>query len=399
MNKDLSYFRAILEKYLNNTCTPLELEELLAFFKENESNKLILEQLNADFKDLSAPLNTNAPYSSRLLENILQQIETPVVPMPARNWRKMIAAVAAVFVIAISIYFFSQPKSPSKNEALSDNKNLPYKNDIVAGGDKAVLILANGESILLDSAANGTLTQQGNTKVIKLNNGELAYTAENATKEILYNSIVTPKGGQYQVTLPDGTKVWLNASSSLRFPTAFVGKERRVDITGEAYFEVEKNPSMPFIVKINGGDEVEVLGTHFNIMAYGDESVMKTTLLEGSINLHASNEIQRLKPGQQALSGSGKMKVIDNADVEQAVAWKNGLFDFDDDKVVDIMRQLSRWYDIEVVYENNKIPEGHYGGAVRRKSNISAVLKMLEFAGDIRFDIQGKKVIVKQINK
>lgn len=397
MIENLSYYKDIFQRYLNNNCTPAEAEALFIFLEKNESNKLLLQQLREEFEQIPKPVAATTDYSSRVLNNLLSKInEVPVVQMPKRRWSRIAVAAAAVAIV-ISGYLFFNKQAANKIVAQKEDIEKRYKNDIAAGGDKAILVLGNGQSIVLDSAANGTLTQQGNTKVLKLNNGQLSYASgTNAgSNEVLYNSIVTPRGGQYQVVLPDGTNVWLNASSSLRFPTAFVGKERRVEITGEAYFEVQKNKAMPFIVAINGGSEVEVTGTHFNIMAYEDELTMKTTLLEGGINLHYGNEVQKLKPGQQAQLTQNKMQLINDADVDQAIAWKNGLFDFNDDVVPDIMRQLSRWYDIDVAYEG-KIPDGHYVGSVRRKSNISEVLKMLELAGGIHFEIQGKKVIVKK---
>lgn len=398
MSNNLSYYKEILGRYLTNNCTPAEVNALFIFLKENESNRLLIRQLKEEFEHLPAPYGTAGDYSSRVLNNLLHKIneEAPVVQMPKRIWPK-IAAAAAVIAVLLSGYLFFTKRAADKEIARIETIKQKFKNDVTPGGDKAILVLSNGQSIVLDSAANGTLTQQGNTKILKLNSGQLSYAQGAAAKntEVLYNSIVTPRGGQYQVILPDGSSVWLNASSLLRFPTAFIGKERRVEITGEAYFEVAKNTAMPFIVKINNGAEVEVVGTHFNIMAYQDEVTMKTTLLEGAINMRNGNDIQRLKPGQQAQLTQNKMQLVNDVDLDQAIAWKNGLFDFNDDVVPDIMRQLSRWYDIDVAYEG-KIPEGHYVGSVRRKSNISEVLKMLEVAGGIHFEIEGKKIIVKK---
>lgn len=398
MSNNLSYYKEILERYLKNNCTPAEANTFFAFLKENESNRLLIRQLKEEFEHLPVPYGTTGDYSSRVLSNLLHKIneEVPVVQMSKRMWPK-IAAAAAVIAVLLSGYLFFTKRAADKEIARIETIQQKFKNDVTPGGDKAILVLGNGQTIVLDSAANGTLTNQGNTKIFKLNSGQLSYAQGNAAKntEVLFNSIVTPRGGQYQVILPDGSSVWLNASSSLRFPTAFAGKERRVEITGEAYFEVAKNTKMPFIVKINNGTEVEVLGTHFNIMAYQDEITMKATLLEGAINMRNGSDIQKLKPGQQAQLTQNKLQLVNDVDLDQAIAWKNGLFDFNDDVVPDIMRQLSRWYDIDVAYEG-KIPEGHYVGSVRRKSNISEVLKMLEVAGGIHFEIQGKKIIVKK---
>jgi transmembrane sensor len=398
MIDNLSYYKDIFQRYLNNNCTPAEAEALFSFLQKNESDKLLLQQLKEEFGQLPNPGVATSEYSSRVLNKLLAEInEAPVVQMPKRKWTRIAVAAAVVGILISGYLFLNNNKSANTIVAQQQDINTRYKNDIDPGGEKAILVLSNGQTIVLDNAANGTITQQGATKVLKLNNGQLSYAsgANAGSTEVLYNSIVTPRGGQYQVILPDGTSVWLNASSSLRFPTAFVGKERRVEITGEAYFEVQKNTSMPFIVAIKGGSEVEVLGTHFNIMAYDDEASIKTTLLEGAVNMRHGNTIQKLKPGQQAQLAQNKMQLVTDADTDQAIAWKNGLFDFNDDVIPDIMRQLSRWYDIDVVYDG-AIPDGHFVGSVRRKSNISEVLKMLEVAGGIHFEIQGKKITVKK---
>jgi ferric-dicitrate binding protein FerR (iron transport regulator) len=271
-------------------------------------------------------------------------------------------------------------------------------NTIAPGGNKAILTLGNGQKVILDSAGNGTIAFQGNSRITKNDKGEIVYDATAQTNnfsEILFNTISTPNGGQYKVVLPDGTNVWLNAASSIRFPTKFVGKERAVAITGEVYFEVTKNASMPFKVKINEAEEIKVLGTHFNVMAYKEEKYTKATLLEGSIKIHNRDESILVKPGGQAiLRNQGEIELVNNVNTDHIVAWKNGLFDFDNDDLPYIMRQLSRWYDVDIVYTDN-VPEGHYAGSIRKQSNITEVLKMLELAGDVQFSIVGKKILVK----
>jgi ferric-dicitrate binding protein FerR (iron transport regulator) len=209
----------------------------------------------------------------------------------------------------------------------------------------------------------------------------------------LYNTISTPKGGQYQVTLSDGSKVWLNAASSLRFPATFSGKERKVELTGEGYFEVAHNKKMPFHVTVNDLD-VEVLGTHFNINAYADESAIKTTLLEGSVKVVKGNETKIIEPGEQAsvTTSEDEINVKQQVDLEQVVAWKNGIFQFERADIESVMRQISRWYDIDVDY-HGRVSE-HFGGTISRDVNISDVLKMLEMTGGVNFKIDGKKVIV-----
>jgi ferric-dicitrate binding protein FerR (iron transport regulator) len=269
-----------------------------------------------------------------------------------------------------------------------------YKTDIQPGGNKALLTLADGSTIILDSAQNGALSTQGNIRIIKLDDGQLTYNRSGArsSSKVLYNTISTPNGGQYQLTLADGSQVWLNAASSIRFPASFTGKERRVEITGEAYFEVAKDPSMPFIVSVDDV-EVQVLGTHFNVMAYKDEPKLETTLLEGSVKFVKDNNSAMLKPGQQLqLTQKEQFKVVSGIDLTKVVAWKNGLFDFNGSDFETIARKLSRWYNVEVVY-NKKIDDLFYA-EIPRNTKLSDVLKALELTGKINFEIEGSKIIV-----
>ncbi|HUP12613.1 MAG TPA: FecR domain-containing protein, partial [Niastella sp.] len=328
----------------------------------------------------------------RLSDQIRSSVkQTPVTPRVTAMWKRMAVAASVLVALAIGYGLFYNNK---KDKAVSEKNYLALK-DFSPGGDRAMLRLADGSTIILDSAHNGTLGQEGNTRILKLNNGELAYNSiSKQAGEILYNTITTPRGGQYQVTLSDGTKVWLNAASSLHFPTVFSGKERRVEITGEAYFEVAHNAAMPFIVK-NGEAEVRVLGTHFNVNAYNDESSVKVSLLEGKVNVMQLNtqRSQMLAPGQQAsLSTGSAIKVKTDVDMDAVMAWKNGLFDFSSADIKTIMRQVGRWYDIDVSYEGN-IPEREFSGKISRNTNASNVLKILE-QSNIHFRIENKKIVV-----
>ena len=321
--------------------------------------------------------------------------EAPVISMLSakKERRKNIRYAAAAIIIcmlSVSLYFLFKPQ-PARQISKTENIKTPA-NDVAPGGNKAILTLANGTSIILDSAANGTLTTQGNSKILKLN-GMLSYnTLKNKSSEVLYNTISTPRGGQYELMHSDGSKVWLNAASSLRFPAAFVGKERKVELLGEAYFEVAKNAAMPFKVKVHGM-EVEVLGTHFNINSYDNESMIRTTLLEGSVKINKNNSSSLLKPGEQAqMNKAGEIKIINNVDVEEAIAWKEGKFQFDKADIHDIMRQLARWYDVDVEYKGTV--SSHFGGTISRDVNLSQVLNMLHLTGEVNFQIQDKKVLV-----
>jgi len=236
---------------------------------------------------------------------------------------------------------------------------------------------------------NGALAEQQGSKIIKKGT-QLIYSGGGANTEVAFNTMSTPRGRQFQLVLADGSMVWLNAASSIRFPTAFTGKDRKVEVTGEVYFEVAKNPSKPFKVMANG-TEIEVLGTHFNIDAY--DEVTKTTLLEGSVKINTQNKTSFLKPGQQAqIVAGGEIKTSNSVDVEQVMAWKNGRFVFEDADLQTIMSQVSRWYDVDVVYQD-KMPKRSFTADISRNTNLSVFLKVLDVSG-IHFKIEGKKLLV-----
>lgn len=298
--------------------------------------------------------------------------------------RAAMAAAIVFCLVGTAYYFLWQKNNPTTLSAAVQ--------DVQPGGNHATLTLANGQTIRLDSAANGQLAAQGNTKIIKLNNGQLAYRAKGNATAASYNTLSTPRGGQYRITLPDGTDVWLNAASSIRFPTAFTGARRTVEITGEAYFEVVHNAAKPFQVQV-GSMQVEVLGTHFNVNAYRDESSIRTTLLQGSVAVTQSGHTRKIIPGTQAIVAGNDIK-IQSADIEQAVAWKNGLFDFDGTELEEVMRQLSRWYDVDVVY-SSRPPQRHFAGEIGRDLNLSQVLRGLEMM-NVHFTLKGKQLIIKE---
>jgi len=272
---------------------------------------------------------------------------------------------------------------------------------IVPGGNKAVLTLGDGTTISLDSAKDGTLAQQGNSKVVKVDAGVLAYDARNKSQaEVLYNTIATPYGGQYQVMLPDGSKVWLNAASSLRFPTAFGDKERRVELMGEGYFEIARDPSKPFIVHAGGGpggdgEDVQVLGTSFNIMAYANEEHSSTTLVSGKVRVVAEGGgAADVEPGRQVMMDHRTHALtVAVANVDQAIAWKNGLFRFHETGIRELMRQVERWYNVQVVYQTDGSDQD-FTGIVSRSKNIEELLHTLELTKTVHFRIEGRKVIV-----
>jgi len=312
-----------------------------------------------------------------------------------------IAAAFAGALLCAGGWFLLHYKG--ENRAAIAKAPSSLQHDIAPGGNKAVLTLGDGTRIVLDTARNGAVTAQGNMQVIKLEDGQLAYNAGNmvargdnrnashadGSNAIVYNTLTTPRGGQYKITLSDGSKVWLNAASSLRYPSAFTGKERTVEITGEAYFEVASltpeggHEKMPFIVKVNDA-EVQVLGTHFNVMAYSDEADVKTTLLEGAVKVRKGDASLLLRPGQQASLHPGDgIKLISDVDVDEILAWKNNLFSFNNDDIQTVMRQIARWYAVDVRYEG-KVTQ-HFNGNISRGVNVSKLFKMLELTGTVHF--------------
>ncbi len=302
-------------------------------------------------------------------------------------------AVAFILFILLGIYVWSNQNTTKQ---IAQKTELTVKsNDVLPGGNKAKLTLSDGEVISLDNNSSGVLAIEGNIRIFKSTNGKITYDVSSPAKfnsKPTYNIISTPRGGQYQISLSDGTKVWLNASSSLRFPTEFSTKERVVELTGEAYFEVtqvvsgsleEKN--VPFKI-ISRNQVLEVLGTQFNINAYPDETTINTTLLEGSIRIQHLSSIQSylLKPGQMAKVGTD-IHVFD-VDASQAIAWKNGYFNFSNEEITSVMRKISRWYDIDIIY-NKGVTKEEFVGSISKYKNVSQVLEMLQLTGSVHFKI------------
>lgn len=304
------------------------------------------------------------------------------------------AAIIAIFIT--SIVFFLRYNKHHSEELITasrlSNFSKPEK-DIQPGGNKATLTLSNGTTIVLDSAHAGIITRQGNAGIYQSGSGSIAYQASaNHSQEVVYNTLTTPRGGQFKITLPDGTKAWLNSASSLHYPTSFIGGRREVQMTGEVYFEVAKDALKPFIVSVDGM-KINVLGTSFNLMAYDDVSEIKATLLTGAISVTQSGVNKILKPGEQAqVNNEGKISIVKNADLNQVVAWKNNLFWFEDNTIQEVMREVARWYDVNVVIKGN-IPQ-HFTGSVPRDVPVSHVFEVLEETGHIQFEIRNNQIIV-----
>ncbi|MEO9020777.1 MAG: FecR family protein [Ginsengibacter sp.] len=373
------YFQKLLSRYKDGSCTPNEVRELFDFFKLHESDNAIEEDLRKEFD---------------LIFNNASEVESaPAKVIRLHPFRKYAIAAAASIAIIFSFYFLFVTKKSDRD----NNEPLANKDVIIPGHKQAVLTMDNGKTVLLDSSSVGKIADLSGTVVSLDKNGELLYDASNAKQEerIISNTVSTPTGGFFKIVLPDGSNVWLNSESELTFPSKFLGSERNVMLKGEGYFEVAKNKENPFRVHLAQGEEITVLGTVFNVMTYANEPSQKITLLEGSINLSKSGISKILKPGQQAIVSNEQIDIKNEAAIDHEIAWKNGLFDFQDDDLPAILRQISRWYNVDIAY-NASNHVGHYVGSIRKSSGINEVLKMLELAGDVNFSIVGRKIIVNE---
>ncbi|SFH34044.1 FecR family protein [Pedobacter insulae] len=374
--KEKDYLRIALERYRLGTATADEiafLEKYYAVFEEKESFFASHDQ------EMYETLNTE------LKSAIDQEINRSNESFSLRPWVKYFAAASVLLILSISIYLTISQKPYQR---------VSKTNDFAAGSDKAILKLGDGTEILLDTATNGAIVQLDGLTITKNDAGEIEYKTNPtfSSDVVTYNTITIPNGGKYHVVLPDGSNVWLNAASSLRYPTIFKGKERQVEITGEGYFEVTKNKEMPFIVSCRN-QKITVLGTHFNINSYEDEDGIKTTLLEGSVKVETAKDALLIKPGEQAYLNSSNLAIQKKAvDIAQETAWKDNLFSFKGDDVQSIMRQVSRWYDVEISYQGN-ITDQKFYGEISRTSKLSEVFAILEL-NNVHFKSKGRKIIV-----
>ncbi|MET4082184.1 transmembrane sensor [Pedobacter sp. UYP30] len=396
--------RRLLHQYLNNNIGREDCIELLNYLKDADDDK-IDELIDVSSFDLDEGQEFGKKQSMDLLSRIKSDPRfehapmVKAIPLPTvrkfyqRKWIKV--AAAAIVLLTTGLLFFQHERYfTHKSDTSKANNNKVVA--ILPGGKKATLTMTNGQSIALNNVANGILAKTNAGNVVKTNTGEIVYkNASNPTTMagLVYNTLSTPKGGEYQVVLPDGTKVWLNSASSITYPTAFNNKERRVKLIGEAYFEVAKNKKLPFYVNVNNA-QIRVLGTHFNIAAYSDDEEMTTTLLEGSVQLTKNDTHSMLKPGQKAVINNNTDNiVVSQANIEDAVAWKNGYFVFDNNDINGVMKKISRWYDVTVDYRAD-LSDQKFGGTFYRSKSIVELLQYLEKIGKIKFTIEGRRIIV-----
>jgi len=393
----------LIDRYFDGSATEEEKAELLRWLREQPTEQD--EPLRLALESAWMRHETSVRMPDEMSGRILSSLQPVAMPAPRGRTRLVTlagnktrwAVAAAILFVCTGIYLLTRSLPHATIPRTADAR--PPK-DIGPGGDKAILTLGNGQKIILDSASNGILAKQGVATISKLSNGQLAYSVtespearDPAGTPDLYNTMSTPAGGQYRLTLPDGTGVWLNSTSSITYPAAFRGKERHVSITGEVYFEVAKNRAMPFRVE-TGGLSVYVLGTSFNINAYKDEASINTTLLEGAVRIGSGKGEQTLKPGQQAqVAAGGGISLVQHADLEQTMAWKNGIFAFRNADIRTVMRQLSRWYNVEVSYAGAP-PPGDFSGEIGRGLTLTQVLNGLS-QEKVHFKIEeGNKIII-----
>lgn len=400
--------RYLFHRWFDKTASDEERAELMALLGNPENDEEIHVLLKAVWQRLD---EDEVVFDKEQSEGMLQRVlgaaqgveETPVreIRMPVIMMRRVAVAVVIMLAVSVGTYYqffrrgdetkIAAPVAIKKKERI----DMPAPN-----GNNAILTLADGATVVLDSAQNGMLTRQGGTQISKTSAGRLVCKTLGQgapPAEILFNTVSTRRGGQYQIVLPDDSKVWLNTASSLRFPTTFAGGERVVELTGEAYFEVEKNERMPFRVHVispgDKGMDVRVLGTHFDVMAYDNEAEIRTTLLEGAVKVFKGDKSSVLAPGQQVkLDKQGEFRLDGHADVELAMAWKNGFISFKSADIRSIMRQVERWYDIDVVYEGD-VPERTFSGGISRDANLSELIRLLEVSR-IHFKMEGRKLTV-----
>jgi ferric-dicitrate binding protein FerR (iron transport regulator) len=382
----------LLDTYISKRATPMEENELMEWILEAKEDSELKNYVlgiwneNKSAEDLSY-VKWDEIYSS-VIQSKIVSLRPKVRQM---RWLKLTAAAAIFIGLTAGVYYYLAPHS---NHPVATS--VEKVNDVAAPlGTKAVLTLADGTKIELDSTGNGILAVQGNVKITKQGIGGISYMGTPAGK-VTYNTLSVPRGSRpLNLTLSDGTRVWINVGSSLTYPTVFTGKERKVKMTGEAYFEVAHNSMMPFLVQHNDA-MVKVLGTHFNVNTYDDESTEQITLLEGSVSVTQGTISGLLKPGQQARinnDGNSGIKILNDVDMNGVMAWKDGKFMFDKNTdIYTIMRQVSRWYNVDVEY-HGKINQ-HFWGAISKNVNVSQVLKILEAAGGIKFRVEKNKIIV-----
>ena len=379
---DRTLLAELADRFLSGTATEQEIALLHDWYDKADKEEIELV--------FTPERETEEDIRQRTFAELQEAIK--VKPRRIGQYTRWVAAASVLIALALTGKYFWKVHQSGKAVAGLTAHMAPPKKDLLPGGNKATLLLGDGSVVDLGKAQNGLIKNGAGVRIDK-RDGQLIYDAPTAAMAPQINTIQTPRGGQYQLILPDGTKVWLDAASSLVYPTAFTGKDRQVQLKGEAYFEIAEDKSKPFKVLVDDM-QIDVLGTHFNVMAYDDENAIKTTLLEGAVKVTRGQDSHLLEPGQQASCdrSSGTFKVLD-ANGNEAIAWKDGFFQFAGVPIETVMRQIARWYDVDIEYQGRT--DAHFRGRISRSVNASDVFQMLELTGAAHFSIEGKKVIVK----
>ncbi|WP_316818135.1 FecR family protein [Pedobacter nyackensis] len=385
-------FSYLFEQHFIKKASNAEMEEFMHFIDSGNFDgqlEVLIDQYYGNFKPQQSPFSL--ALENKILNVVLNArpaLKEIKVVVRKKLWANISVAASIVLCLGTAFYFY-------KINAYKKEQELAA-NFIGPGASKARLVLGNGKVILLDTLKNGMQAFEEGVEVTKTKDGQLIYnvSAQDKGEKSAINTIETPRGGQFQVSLPDGTKVWLNAATTLKYANAFKDKRREVMLSGEAYFEVAHRENQPFVVHTDK-QEVEVLGTHFNINAYNDEETQVTTLLEGRVKTTSKSNVLLLKPGEQAvLNLNNNQLKMNNADLESIMAWKNGDFIFKDEDLASVMKKVERWYDVDVVFQDVDPKSIKLGGWVSRGKNISTVIKIIEPIADIHIKIEGRRITV-----
>lgn len=395
MQDNQSYLRELFKKVVANQCSTDELETFFRLVRELPDNEALVAELDNYWDETYAAVQPGEQSKGdELYAKVLRGVNGNQPPAISAHrvrflktaWFRYAAAI--LIIIGIGAYFYTYQTSKPVVTKTYTVAGVP-----APGTNRATLTLANGQKIFIDSAGQGILASEGGANIEKTGDGNIIYKGSGINQEPQYNILSVPRGSQLaSIVLSDGSKVYLNAASSLKYPVVFSADERRVEITGEAYFEIAKDAKRKFVVA-NGNIETEVLGTSFNVNTYADEPAAKITLVEGKVKVSSNNKSIIIQPGEQVEAHANEIKRNDNVDIEEVVAWKNGRFLFNSADIETIMRQVARWYDVDVVYEKKTTET--ISGALPRSENVSQLLKILEATGKVDFKINGKQIIVK----
>ncbi|MBZ4190718.1 FecR family protein [Niabella beijingensis] len=393
MEKDIRYYEELMKRYVNDECSPEEIGELMTFIGSRRSNRTLLAEIYRQYHHPEVLKETviSEQQSSRIRELLLETAKAGNTAKRKGTIRRYLLAAAAVFLIGLGGYLLYQSTfAPAAG-------TVAVKKEILPGTERAVIGFSDGSAVQVDSSSRGVLYNKEGLVISRAADGLVEFHVsaikDPASLQQLFTTFTTPVGGESRVVLPDGSKLWLNAGSTVRFPVLFPEKERVVQSAGEVYFEVAKDATRPFRVR-SGNQLVEVLGTHFVVNTGADASVIRTTLLEGSIRLSGAGMTRVLKPGQESafVKGKGAITVAHKNNPESSVAWKDGYFEFDSADFKTMEEQIRKWYDVEFVYD--KLPDNLFYGKIERNVPLSRVLQMLEIVGNIHFKTEGRKIYV-----